>query len=157
MCDMGISAMILTGLATGLSAYGQLQQGKYQSQVARNNAIVQNRMAEDAIERGQREEARHRMKVGLIKGQQRAQIGASGREFSGSAIDILNDTTVMGELDAFTIRDNAEREAYGFRVGATNSLAQGKLDRMRGNYGAGGTLLTGASKVAGQYKTYYGT
>ena len=35
---------------------------------------------------------------------------------SGSPLDILGDTAMYGELDALTIRSNAEREAYGYRV-----------------------------------------
>jgi hypothetical protein len=114
-------------------------------------------MARDAEDRGQRAEALHRLKVGQIKGQQMAQIGASGRDFSGSSANLLEDTTVMGELDAYMIRENAQREAYGQRVAAINSLAEGRLDLMKGRYGAAGTLLSGGAAVGARYKKAYGT
>lgn len=154
MCDPVTLTLTATALATGIGAYGQYQQGKYQQKVAKNNSIVLNRMAEDARARGSEKEQQHRMRVAQMKSKQRAAVGASGRDISGSASDLLADTAMMGELDALTIRANADREAYGHEVGATNELAQGKLDRMRGNYGAMGTLLSGGGQFASQWKQY---
>jgi hypothetical protein len=63
---------------------------------------------------------------------------------------------MMGELDALTIRSNAEREAYGHEVGKSNYKAQSKLDRMRGNTQAIGTIMSTGGKVAGQWYQFGG-
>ena len=144
----------MTVVGTGVSAYGQYQQGEYQSKVAQNNAFVQRQLAQRALQRGEREEQRHRMQVAKVKGDQRAAFGASGRDISGSASDILVDTAEMGELDALMIRSNAADDAYAYEVGAVNSRAQGKLARRRGVYGAAGTLLSGGGRVGSQWYNY---
>lgn len=149
------ASLAMSAAAAGIGAYGQYQQGKYQEKVAENNAIVQNRMAEDALKRGEAKEQQHRQQVQQMISRQRTQLAANGVDMQGgSALDMIGDTAMMGELDALTIRSNAANEAYGHRVGATNTLAQGKLDRMAGNYGAASTLLTGAGKVAGSWSQH---
>lgn len=155
MCDPATATMVLTAGGTLFSAHQAMEQADYQEQVAKNNAITQERMAKDAEARGRIEEANHRLKVAQMKSSQRARQGATGAEVNtGSAALLQQDTAEMGELDALTIRSNARRESWGYRVGATNSRAQGKLDKMRGRSNAAGTLLTGGSQVAGQWYNY---
>ena len=149
---------IMTGLtvaSTLFGAYTQYQQGRYQSQVAKNNAMIQQRMAQDALARGTREEQMMRIKVAQEKGRQRAQFGASGAEVgSGSSLSALADTAMMGELDALTLRSGAQREAYAHQMQASQYQAQSKLDRAAGLYGAAGTLLGGAGRVSEQWYKY---
>jgi hypothetical protein len=155
MCDpvtMGTIALVTTAAGGVMSAYGQYESGKYQEKVAKNNAIIQQRMAKDALKRGQTAEDRHRDKVAQFKSQQAAKMGAAGIDLGvGSATDLLADTAMMGELDALTIRSNAQREAYGHGVQAQNYLSQGELARSQGTYGAIGTLLTTAGSAAGAW------
>lgn len=154
MCTPELAIAATIG-STLFGAHQANEQGKYQEQVAENNAITQERMAKDAEARGRIEEANHRLKVAQMKSSQRARQGATGAEVNtGSAALLQQDTAEMGELDALTIRSNARREAWGYRVGATNSRAQGELDKMRGRSNAAGTLLTGGSQVAGQWYKY---
>lgn len=139
-------------IAGGLQAWSQYQTGKYNEKIAKNNAVISRQMAADAITRGKRAEDAHRMKVASMKSSQAAKASAAGLDIgSGSMSDILADTAMMGELDALTIRSNAEREAYGHQVGATNFLAQGRLDRATGRNQAIGTILNTGSKVASQW------
>ena len=74
---------------------------------------------------------------------------------SGSAIDIVGDTAAASEIDALTIRNNAQREAYGDKVQAGNFGADAKLSAARASYadnmaslGVGANVLAGASTVA---------
>ena len=146
---IGVGATIAGGATT---AYSQYQSGQYQAKVAANNAMIQERLAEDALQRGDIAEQRHRQSVAQFQSQQRAAMGASGIDLgSGSASDILADTSMMGELDALTIRSNAEREAWSRRVGAQNYRAQGRLARTTGRNQAIGTILSTGGKVAGQW------
>jgi hypothetical protein len=142
--------MMATSIAgTAMSAFGSLQQGKSQSKMAKRNAQTQEVMAKDAVERGNIAENAFRMKVAGIKGEQRANLSASNVNLqAGSPLTILEDTAQMGELDALSIRANAEREAYGHRVGASNALARGELASSGGTYNAASSVLSGAGSVS---------
>jgi hypothetical protein len=92
-------------------------------------------------------------------------LAASGVEVDdGSALDILGDTAELGELDALTIRSNAEREAYDYKVAAMNQGAQAGINRVSGQnaasagrYGAMTSLLSGAGSISDKwYKYKYG-
>jgi hypothetical protein len=165
MCDL-MAALAIGG--TILSAAGQYQQGKAQAEAARfnskvadMNAKISERRARDALERGKLDEQRKRTEVARFKGRQMAAIGASGADVSfGSPLDTLVDTAVLGELDALTIRSNAAREAYDYRVDAANRRSSATLNRYSadaaetgGMLAAGSTLLTGGSKAMGDYRS----
>lgn len=163
MCEL---ATILTLGSTLLGAVGSIQQGqaaakaaKYNNQVAQMNAKISERRAKDALERGADEEQKKRQQVQQILGQQQAAMAANGVDVSfGSPLDTIVDTAVLGELDALTIRSNAYREEYDYRVQAANQRAGGQLSLMEGRAAktAGyldgfGTILGGVGKA---YKGY---
>lgn len=164
MCEPTTIAAVATGLqiaGTVTSTYGAYQKSKaekqayeYQSQVARNNAMLSEQQAQDAIARGQSAEARQRMKTAQLKGSQRASLAARGISLDeGSALNILDDTDYFGELDAMAIRENAAREAAGFRQQGWNYTSNAGMLRARADMespsGAAFTsLLSGAGSVA---------
>jgi hypothetical protein len=156
LTTLGYAAIAATVAAGGYTAYAQNEQGKYQAKVAKNNALTMSRMAQAATEKGTRDEQRLRLQIAHQRSGQRAAFGASGREITGSASDILADTAMMGELDALTLRYNAGLEAYGYETESNNFMAQSKLDKMSGKQAATGTLLTTAASVAGQWYTMGG-
>ena len=160
MCDVTTGVLIASTLfgAHQANQQGQFQQGiaNYNADVANNNAIVQSRLAEDAIKRGEREELQHRLRVAKLKGDQRAAFGASGVDVgTGSPLVVASDTDALGELDALTIRNNAQREAHSHQVAATNYTNEASLQRQQGDLSASagrsnaaGTLLTGGARVS---------
>jgi hypothetical protein len=179
---MGLAgaSLAVAVIGTAMSAYGQYQQGQqqsamnnYQSAVAANNSIIasqqaaiQERAAEDALSRGRIDEQQHRLKVSQMMGSQRAALAGSGVLVdSGSGLNLLADTATMGEMDALTIRGNAEREAYNARIGAWNSTAKaGQLMSDSGMYGvaasnassngawgAGTSLMSGLGQAGMNY------
>jgi len=165
MCDLGLA---LTIGSTLLGAAGSIQQGnaankaaKYNAQVAEMNATISDRRAKDAIERGATEEQKKRQQVQQVLGQQQAAMAANGVDITfGSPLDTIVDTSVLGELDALTIRSNAYRESYDYQVQASNQRAGAELTRMEGSAAktAGylngfGTILGGAGKAYQQYKS----
>lgn len=143
------------------NAIAQQQQYDYQAQVNKNNAQIAEWQAQDAVDRGAVKEKQHRIKVAQLKGRQRSVLAASGLEVDdGSALDVLGDTAELGELDALTIRSNAEREAYDYKVSAMSQNAQANINRVSGqnaltagNYAAMSSLLTGAGSVANKWYT----
>jgi len=152
----GMTAMAgATIAATAYSAYGNYQMGKYNQCVAENNAQVAEYQAEDAIQRGELEEKQYRLKIEQLKGQQRASIASSGLLLDqDTAGDVLLDTAETGERDVMTIRSNAAREAYAYRVQAANSRSEGLLDSYGGTNRALSGLLSGAGSVADKWYRY---
>lgn len=129
-------------------------QAEYQAAVGRNNAILAERAAADATLRGEQAERRQRMQIGGVQGRQRAVLAANGVLIDdGSALDLTSDTAAIGEVDALTIRSNAQREALGFRAQGANYSADAQLASMRANnsgsmLGVAGTVLGGLGSVA---------
>ena len=164
MCDL---MMALTIGSTIMGAAGQIQQGqataaanKYQAKVATMNAAISDRRAKDALERGAKEEQQKRRETQQLLGKQQAAMAANGVDISfGSPLDVLVDSSVLGELDALTIRSNTYREEYDYKVQAANQRANADMSRgaaesaITGSYlGAAGTILGGAGNA---YKNYY--
>lgn len=165
MCEL---STILTLASTALGAIGSIQQGQaamksaeYNNKVAQMNATISERRAADALERGATEEQKKRQQAQQILGQQRAAMSANGVDLTfGSPLDTIVDTSVLGELDALTIRSNAYREEYDYKVQAENERAGGQLQLMEGKakqtagyLDAFGTILGGAGKAFGGYKS----
>jgi hypothetical protein len=152
---LAIASLVVSSVSAAYAAYAQRQAGNFQAEVAKRNAEMQEVQAKDAEARGLEEGVRVALAGGHTRGAIRAGFGASGVTVNeGSALDVLADAALYGELDKQTVRANAAREAFAFRVGAGNYLAQANLARSSGRTGAASTLLTGASQFAGDYYRY---
>jgi hypothetical protein len=135
----GVSTLFSAG--SQIKAGGQAKKAGELEQQAANaqadlsdwNAKVADLQAEDAIQRGAEEEARLRRGVRQLVGAQRAGFAADGVDVGfGSALDVQADTAEQGELDALTIRTNAAREAWGFKVEAQDLRYQAGIMRRTG-------------------------
>jgi len=98
---------------------------KYQASDAllrgKANATIAKYQASDALLRGATNENVSRHKTAQLKSTQTAELAARNIDLgSGSALDILTSTDFMGERDALTVRDNANKEAWGHQVEASN-------------------------------------
>ena len=150
MCT--IAAAVGTIGAVGNLMQGQAASAAGRAQAAANdqNARMADEQARDALRRGAYDELRQRRQTSILQGQQRAVLAASGVEIdSGSALDVQEATGLEGEQDAAIIRYNAEREAWGYGVQATNyrnaasaARAEGKSAMTAGIIGAGTSLLS---------------
>jgi hypothetical protein len=154
MCDP-ITALVVTGIAataasTGVSMYAAHKQGEYAEKTAEYNAKVSEQQAQQATEAGATEEQQHRQKVVQFEASQRAAMASSGALVdSGSFGDVLDTTVKTGEMDALTIRENALRKAWGYRVGADVERSQGAMAKSAANANMVGSLLTGATSTFG--------
>ena len=136
----GTIGTIASAAGLGLTAMGVYQQSKaaqasadYQAQIARNNARTQEMQAQDAQARGADEEARLRRIASQTKGAQRASLAARGLDLNeGSALKLQEDTDFFGAVDQTTARNNAAKEAWGYRAGAANSSANAEGHPVRG-------------------------
>lgn len=150
MCGAGIAGGIVKMVGGAVSSYGTYTQGSYSQKINNNNALIQDRLAEDALRRGKNEEIVKRLETGDFKERQRATMGASGVSVNSESFQrTLADTAMAGELDALMIRSNSEREAYGHRVQAQNFRTQGKIDKYAGILGAHATMLNSVGGALG--------
>lgn len=151
MCGpVAIGAAMLA--STAVSAYGQYQQSRYQSDIAKYNADVADNSAKDAINQGNAQASQQRQRARQLAGTQAATMAANGVDLGGgTATDIFADTAGMGELDALTTVNNAQRQAYGLEAQAASQRSQATADISFGNMQVGSTLLNG---TLGAYQGY---
>ncbi len=131
----------------GIQAAGQIGQGKQDEATAETNRRLAEAQANDALLRGTKDEARYRRVIAQVAGQQRADFGARNVAVSGTPLDILSDTAKIGEEDALTIRNNAAREAWGYRNQASEASRWGANQRANSQGAAIGTLLTSGGRA----------
>jgi hypothetical protein len=146
-----VSALVAGGAIAGMSLYQSAQQaesmrmlGEHQKGQFELNAQIGELQARDAKMRGDRNEILSRNRTKQTLGSQRAALAASGIDVnSGSAADIQKETTDFGAEDVITIRNNAWREAWGFKVQANNDIGRGQAAMFGANNDANNTILTG--------------
>lgn len=152
----GSMAGVAAGLgATGmlLTAYGQNEQAIGQKRLADRNAQIGELQAADAVARGAKAEEAHRAQVRQLEGQARAQAAATGGVMDTGSLDsVQTEIAKTGELDALTIRRNAQLEAWGYKNQADTSRYQGELINTKRKWDAMGSILTTGSQAYGIYK-----
>lgn len=154
--------LVLSGVGTGINVVGGLKAGNAAKRageaqqraaddsgdLADFNAQVATLQSDDAIARGRQDEQQFRTKVAGAIGTQRAGFAASNIDASyGSAVDVQADAAFLGELDALTIRGNATREAWGYKIQAEDLTRRGSIARKEGvAFAEAGRANQGASR-----------
>lgn len=153
---LAAGSAISSYLGSRNAAKGVEAQGKYEQSILEQNAKFAEQNAADVVEQAGVDELRHKAAIKGLIGTQRTVAGAADIDInSGSIKDIQNETDLIGEIDALTIRNNAARQAWGYKVEAADLRNRGKLARMGALNQASAirqqgytTLLTGAAQVA---------
>ena len=148
---MGASAAILAGASAVSqvgSAYSQSQaieaQGEYQKTQFETNAKFADLSGKEALRIGDENANKVKADANRMVGKQRAVLAAQGIDVgTGSAVDIQEDTKQQGELAAMTIKNNAWREAWGYKIDAMNNRYSGSMAAMAATNSSRSTLLTG--------------
>ena len=166
MCSVALVGMGVTAAGGLVSAYGHYAQGQmeknrleFNAEIMEDNAHNAELAAEDIKKQGKRGERKHRQNVNIFMGRQKASMGASGVDVSyGAPADVITETALHGEDDAFTIRRNAALEAWGMRTKAADIRSQARLTRIggiaaetAGRTAAGATLLSTMGTTATRY------
>lgn len=144
------AGLAMSGFGAGYSAMGSLQAGKYAKEVGQYNSSVANLQSDDAMARGETALRRQRGLTRQLVGAQRASFAAQGQDpndFDSSAGDVQQDAAYLSELDIATIRNNAAREAWGYRVQAKNESMRGSIAYTEGVNKATGTILGTAADL----------
>lgn len=158
MCEpmsttMMVATIASTVLAAGVSAYGQYEQGQQAKATAEYNARVNQNEAQKTLTQARIMETEERQKASEMRSKQRAALAAQGVVVDeGSALQIQDDTTRIGEANVLRIRQNAEERAEALREESKLNLAQGNNAASQGMLGAVGTGIKGLGSAA---KTAY--
>src|SRR5690242_7903072 len=129
--------------AAAASAVGSLVSGVSQYGQARGQAAYANANAGLAEQQAQSQAQVIREKARRLSGQNRAAIGASGVDISGSFLDALADSDIDAELDAQTALWNGKIEAANQRAQAKAARASGTSALIGGIFGAGTAAVSG--------------
>lgn len=139
---------------------GQRAQFKAQANIAEINSRIAEMQAQDALRRGHEAEAQSRQSFKKLRGSQRAALAAQGiRVDAGSAQDIQQETEDIGEFEALTLRNNAARQALGYRgqgagfdIQAIGARAQADIATRTARVQGTSSLLTGGMQAASYYQ-----
>jgi len=136
----------------GINMAGDIAQGKQAQADAETNRLVSLAQGQDALLRGTIEEQRYRRHIAMVAGAQKAHFGARNVTTSGSALDALADTAMIGDEDIKTIRSNAARQAWGYKNQANEASRWGANQMNQAYANAGSTLLTAGAQAYGMWK-----
>jgi hypothetical protein len=159
---MGVSgAIMMAGSSLG-NAYAQSQaaeaQGNFQKEMGDLNARLAEKASDEALNRGTFESNRAIQKGRQAAASARVAAAASGIDpFSGSARDVIDSGQQAALTDALMIKNNAVREAWGYKVEAINSRTTGQMAQLAGRNEARNSLLTGLTRAAAYGVEGYGT
>lgn len=145
-------AFLPVALAAGAALFGGIsayQQGRYQSEVAKNNAQVATRNAELQSEASQIEGMRSDQDYAAALGETLAAQGASGFDILGrSQLASRAVTQRAGRAAAGDIRAQGTAQARGSLQDAANFRAEGRAAKMQGTTALIGSVLEAGSSVA---------
>ncbi len=155
MCEAATIAYAVVAVVAVVGGYMQYDASKkaqaYNEQVADNNTKIAEFRAIDTERLGQVEANERRLKTRLQIGQQVTGFAAQNVEASGTALAILGDTEMFGQIDEERIRGNAQRRAWGYRMEGQGYQTQSTLDSFTAKAGRSGTILSTVGSVAGAY------
>ena len=158
----GVISAVSAVVSTAVTVHGQVEAGKQAKAVAQYNSELEKRDADlakikanDALAQGQKDQEKARREYRQKVGQMAAKFGANGVVMdSGSALNMLEDTTKLGELDALDIGAQAERKSQDYLRVAGDSTNQSLISGQQGDnsmnnalINAGGSLVSNAGSI----------
>lgn len=151
MAAISTFALAATAVAGLASAVGSIVQGsqqaslaKYNQKLAQQNAVI---AGQQAAEDAARSRTDTRRRIAAIE----AAYGANGIDLSGTALDVIDDATVQGELDAKTIEYKGLLEQRRYLSGANEQGFRASSAELAGYAGAAGALLSTAGRIGGSF------
>jgi len=128
--------------------------GKFEALQHETNARFASMQANQVIKQGNVLAQENDTKIKKLLGSQRAKLAAQGIEIdSGSAAHVQDVTHQLGQLDSANIRNNAWRQAFGFKQQALQDRFNADAARLGANTTARNTVATGLISVANQALT----
>lgn len=154
-----IGSMAVAVAAAGAGTYVAVQSSKNAAKAAKyNQEIAEENMDIAAGQAAQNEDAQRR-RARFFLAKQRAAQAETGLEFSGSQLDIYEQSATEAELDSLTVRYQGELERRGFAQDASMAAFEGGVARqqrqaalIQGGVNTGSAMLSGYSS----YRQYRG-
>ena len=145
MCSPTLVVTAISAVSTVAQGYAAKQKDKYDNSVAQYNTRVQENQATMTANKGVQAENAQRQRTAQLIAQQRAQIGANNISLnSGSASSLIQDTSMLGEMDALQIKSN-----YTQRVGSLGQQANLTRNQGAAALSAGNTAFSNSILSAG--------
>lgn len=131
-------------------------QGNFQATQLEGNAQLSDIQAADAVKRGADEAKRLRIRTRQEIGSARAGLAAQGYNLSDETPQaIQQDYAGFGAEDEQAIKNNAWREAFGYRAQAVEQRSQAGFTRITAGNTARQALLTGGMNALGDISYGY--
>lgn len=139
----GISAIsAITGAFTQANA--ARAQGDVESIISGINSRIASLQSAETIEAGDIAASREELKSQQVQGSILSSQGASGIDVgSGSSALVRNAARSVGTQDALTIRNNAQRQAFGFQTQALSETSKGQIAQLTAKAQADQDILNG--------------
>lgn len=158
MLGIGTGVSGLAGLGGSISQASAAQtQADYQAQQYKTNERLAGMQADDAITRGNDAAYQTGRQGKQAVGKQVAALAASGVDTQdGSAYDVTNESQRQIQQEVLRTKNNAWREAWGYKVQANQAGGDAAFAKMAGGNVARNTILTGGMNFVGDaMKTGY--
>ena len=153
----------VTGIiGTGVAVYGQIKAGNARkkqeeeaAKVAKRNEAIAIKNSKEAKHEGDRNVARKRLETLQLISKQKVGMGANGIVLdSGSALDVVMDSKMMGRIDEETIKSNAKKKADAYLQQSENFSSEADARIASGNSAQSAGLIGGiASGISGAGST----
>ena len=165
MGAIGIASSVAGGGMSAISALkggsASAAQARYQSSLAWQNYQINQQNSNYALQMGEQKAERAGMAGAQRMGQIVAAQGASGVAVgSGSAKEVQDSAHLVSKMDMDTIRQNAAKTAYDYRLMATSDAnkargyeAAGRDALTAGRLAAVGSIVGTAGSVASKWST----
>ncbi|MFZ0931951.1 MAG: hypothetical protein WAN11_25355 [Syntrophobacteraceae bacterium] len=152
---LSVASLVASAGGAIMQGYAQSQSADYNAQVAQNNQIIANQNAGIALQQGQRQEEAKRIQTGEMIGGIKAGEAASGvNPNTGSALNVRSSAAETGQLDALTIRYNANMTARNDTYQGAMYGSQAAMYSAAGNWDIANSILGGASSVSNKWLQY---
>lgn len=154
---LGIAAVSLAAVGTGVSIYAASAQAEGQKKALKFQQKAREQEAESARQSAAYEEHQFRRRMAILMGRQEAITGASGLDPTvGTPLLTEIDTAKQGSLEALNIRRTGAISAAGSELEGRLAGIKGRFTEQAGMYNMLGTGLSGASSVLGSWSTSQG-
>lgn len=155
---MGTLLQGASSIASGMQQADALRaQASYNKFMGDFNARLDDAAAEDAITQGEEAVLALEEQGKKVRGGQRVAYAGQGVEAdAGSAVDVAADTAAAIARDKVTIRNNAWRQSWGYKVEAFKQRTAGAYGLAAAENTARNTILTGGLKGFAEMTTGFG-
>lgn len=146
--------LLFASIASSIySGYAQYQAAKAQSKVMEYNAKIAEQNAVIAKQQADYEADRQASKMRRLTASQRVAYLASGVSVDGgTALDVMMDTTIQGEMDRLAILYAGDIESVNYRAQAAASRLEAEATKVAGKYRAYATAIQGTAQAGQTYK-----